>query len=109
MTNYVTDYWFTKLCLNIVLNSTLQLVFEDLLERVKEKEEKEAKKRQRLAEDFSDKLRTIKVSYCYETPDLIFSTEINIILPQHLSLLPNTGFGLYLSLADSCFGLSCRI
>ncbi|KAL1813993.1 pre-mRNA-processing protein 40A [Daucus carota subsp. sativus] len=38
----------------------LQLVFEDLLERVKEKEEKEAKKRQRLAEDFSDKLRTIK-------------------------------------------------
>lgn len=78
MTNYVTDYWFTKLCLNIVLNSTLQLVFEDLLERVKEKEEKEAKKRQRLAEDFSDKLRTIKVSYCNETPDLIFSTEINI-------------------------------
>lgn len=43
-----------------ISNINLQLVFEDLLERVKEKEEKEAKKRQRLAEDFSDKLRTIK-------------------------------------------------
>ncbi|KAM7520910.1 hypothetical protein LguiB_019872 [Lonicera macranthoides] len=38
----------------------LQLVFEDLRERAKEKEDKEAKKRQRLAKDFTDKLSTIK-------------------------------------------------
>ncbi|KAI3685869.1 hypothetical protein L6452_35130 [Arctium lappa] len=38
----------------------LQLVFEDLLERAKEKEEKEAKKRQRLAKDFTELLYDIK-------------------------------------------------
>lgn len=38
----------------------LQLIFEYLIERAKEKEEKEAKKRQRLAKDFTDKLSTIK-------------------------------------------------
>ncbi|KAK4341997.1 hypothetical protein RND71_037813 [Anisodus tanguticus] len=38
----------------------LQLIFEDLIERAKEKEEKEAKKRQRLAKEFTDKLSTIK-------------------------------------------------
>lgn len=38
----------------------LQLIFEDLVERAKEKEEKEAKKRQRLAKDFTDKLSSIK-------------------------------------------------
>ncbi|KAK9097127.1 hypothetical protein Sjap_022624 [Stephania japonica] len=38
----------------------LKLVFDELLERIKEKEEKEAKKRQRLAEDFSDLLYSIK-------------------------------------------------
>ncbi|CAL5349878.1 unnamed protein product [Camellia sinensis] len=36
------------------------LVFEDLLERAREKEEKEAKKRQRFAKDFTDLLSTIK-------------------------------------------------
>ncbi|MCD7460126.1 hypothetical protein HAX54_042928 [Datura stramonium] len=36
------------------------LIFEDLIERAKEKEEKEAKKRQRLAKDFTEKLSTIK-------------------------------------------------
>ncbi|THF97833.1 hypothetical protein TEA_010651 [Camellia sinensis var. sinensis] len=41
-------------------HSTLQLVFEDLLERAREKEEKEAKKRQRFAKDFTDLLSTIK-------------------------------------------------
>lgn len=39
----------------------LQLVYEDLIDRAKEKEEKEAKKRKRLAKDFTDKLSTIKV------------------------------------------------
>jgi len=41
----------------------LQLVFEELLERVKEKEEKEAKKRKRLADDFFHLLYSIKVQY----------------------------------------------
>ncbi|KAM3394997.1 pre-mRNA-processing protein 40A isoform X1 [Capsicum galapagoense] len=47
----------------------LQLIFEDLIERAKEKEEKEAKKRQRFAKDFTDKLSTIKEitdSSCWE-------------------------------------------
>ncbi|XVF01408.1 hypothetical protein REPUB_Repub04eG0086800 [Reevesia pubescens] len=38
----------------------LKLVFEELLERVREKEEKEAKKRKCLADDFFDLLRSIK-------------------------------------------------
>ncbi|XWS54657.1 hypothetical protein CRYUN_Cryun10bG0107300 [Craigia yunnanensis] len=38
----------------------LKLVFEELLERVREKEEKEAKKRKRLADDFFDLLHSIK-------------------------------------------------
>lgn len=38
----------------------LKLVFEELLDRIKEKEEKEAKKRQRLADDFNDLLRSKK-------------------------------------------------
>ncbi|GAB4839275.1 hypothetical protein Ancab_028802 [Ancistrocladus abbreviatus] len=38
----------------------LKLVFEELLERIKEKEEKEAKKRQRLADDFADLLHSLK-------------------------------------------------
>ncbi|BBH09725.1 pre-mRNA-processing protein 40B [Prunus dulcis] len=44
------------------LCSTLwdELVFDELLERVKEKEEKEAKKRKRLADDFSHLLSSIK-------------------------------------------------
>lgn len=36
-------------------------MFVDLLERAKEKEEKEAKKRQRLAKDFTELLYDIKV------------------------------------------------
>ncbi|XVE95059.1 hypothetical protein REPUB_Repub02eG0063900 [Reevesia pubescens] len=38
----------------------LKLVYEELLERAKEKEEKEAKKRQRLADDFTELLHTYK-------------------------------------------------
>ncbi|XP_039038776.1 pre-mRNA-processing protein 40A-like [Hibiscus syriacus] len=38
----------------------LKLIFEDLLERVKEKEEKEAKKRKRLADGFFDLLQSVK-------------------------------------------------
>lgn len=37
-----------------------KLIFDDLLERAKEKEEKEAKKRKRLADDFSNFLHAIK-------------------------------------------------
>lgn len=39
-------------------------MYEDLIDRAKEKEEKEAKKRKRLAKDFTDKLSTIKVMRC---------------------------------------------
>ncbi|XP_042506427.1 pre-mRNA-processing protein 40A-like isoform X2 [Macadamia integrifolia] len=38
----------------------LKLVYEELIERIKEKEEKEAKKRQHLADDFTDILHSIK-------------------------------------------------
>ncbi|GLT41219.1 hypothetical protein SLA2020_153000 [Shorea laevis] len=43
-----------------VSDINLKLIYEDLLERVKEKEEKEAKKRQRLADDFTKLLHTFK-------------------------------------------------
>ncbi|PON86839.1 WW domain containing protein [Trema orientale] len=43
-----------------VSDVNLRLVFDELLERVKEKEEKEAKKRKRLMDDFSDQLSSIK-------------------------------------------------
>ena len=43
------------------MNSTLKLLYEELVERAKEKEEKEAKKQQRLADDFTNLLYTIKV------------------------------------------------
>ncbi|KAL5855269.1 hypothetical protein ACOSQ4_005071 [Xanthoceras sorbifolium] len=38
----------------------LKLIFDELVERAKEKEEKEAKKRKRLADEFSDLLHSIK-------------------------------------------------
>ncbi|XP_059070272.1 uncharacterized protein LOC131049460 isoform X2 [Cryptomeria japonica] len=41
-------------------NTNLKLVFEELLEQAKEKEEKEGKKRQRLANDFMDLLYSVK-------------------------------------------------
>ncbi|XP_034227000.1 pre-mRNA-processing protein 40A-like isoform X1 [Prunus dulcis] len=43
-----------------ISDANLKLVFDELLERVKEKEEKEAKKRKRLADDFSHLLSSIK-------------------------------------------------
>ncbi|XP_042061666.1 pre-mRNA-processing protein 40A-like [Salvia splendens] len=49
---------------NTVLSSisdiNLQLVYKDLIDRAKEKEEKEVKKHKRLAKDLTDKLSTIK-------------------------------------------------
>ena len=39
----------------------LQMVFDELLERAREKEEKEAKKRKRLGDDFLNLLQSIKV------------------------------------------------
>lgn len=38
-----------------------QLIYNELVERMKEKEEKEARKLQRLAEEFTNLLRTFKV------------------------------------------------
>ncbi|PQQ02432.1 pre-mRNA-processing protein 40A isoform X4 [Prunus yedoensis var. nudiflora] len=43
-----------------ISDANLKLVFDELLERVKEKEEKEAKKRKRLADDFSHLLSSTK-------------------------------------------------
>ncbi|KAL5558702.1 hypothetical protein UlMin_034913, partial [Ulmus minor] len=43
-----------------VSDFNLKLVYEELIERAKEKEEKEARKRQRLADDFSKLLYTFK-------------------------------------------------
>ncbi|KAG6409219.1 hypothetical protein SASPL_132253 [Salvia splendens] len=42
------------------LQSTVVLVYEDLIDRAKEKEEKEVKKRKLLAKDLTDKLSSIK-------------------------------------------------
>jgi uncharacterized membrane protein len=39
----------------------LQLIYDDQIERLKEKEQKDAKKRQRLGENFSDLLYSITV------------------------------------------------
>ncbi|XP_073112441.1 pre-mRNA-processing protein 40A isoform X1 [Elaeis guineensis] len=44
-----------------ISETNMKLVFDELLERLREKEEKEAKKRQRLADNFSDLLYSIKV------------------------------------------------
>ncbi|KAL6010577.1 hypothetical protein ACLOJK_001011 [Asimina triloba] len=43
-----------------ISETNLKLVFDELIERLREKEEKEAKKRQRLADDFFDLLYSIK-------------------------------------------------
>jgi hypothetical protein len=55
----------------------LQLIYDDQLERLREKEQKEAKKRQRLGENFSDLLYSIKVfqyaCYIISLPLLTFS------------------------------------
>lgn len=40
-------------------------MYDEVLERAKEKEEKEAKKRQRLADDFTRLLHTYKVCYTF--------------------------------------------
>jgi flagellar biosynthesis/type III secretory pathway M-ring protein FliF/YscJ len=52
----------------------LKLLFEELLERAKEKEEKEAKKRQRLADDFTNLLYSFKVDED-STSDLIHISQ----------------------------------
>jgi len=43
-----------------VSESNLKLVFEEVMERTREKEEKEAKKKQRLADEFTDLLYSVK-------------------------------------------------
>ncbi|WOK94974.1 pre-mRNA-processing protein 40A-like isoform X1 [Canna indica] len=43
-----------------ISETNLKLVYDELMERLREKEEKEAKKRQRLADNFSDFLYSIK-------------------------------------------------
>ncbi|GAA0154324.1 hypothetical protein LIER_12340 [Lithospermum erythrorhizon] len=46
--------------LSSISDINLQLIYEDLIERAKEKEEKEIRKRQRLMKDFTDKLSSTK-------------------------------------------------
>ncbi|KAG6554153.1 hypothetical protein Mapa_004069 [Marchantia paleacea] len=46
--------------LEAIAEPNLKLVFDDLLERAKEKDEKEAKKKRRMLDDFTDVLRTMK-------------------------------------------------
>ncbi|KAL1534229.1 pre-mRNA-processing protein 40A-like [Salvia divinorum] len=46
--------------LSSISDINLQLVYEDLIDRAKEKEEKEVKKRKRLAKDLTDKLSSTK-------------------------------------------------
>lgn len=58
------SYEFKKvdiLCSYLWVLFWAQLVFEDYVERAKEKEEKEAKKRRRMADDFTNLLRSTKV------------------------------------------------
>ncbi|KAM7280653.1 hypothetical protein ACFE04_007787 [Oxalis oulophora] len=43
-----------------IVDTNLKLIYEELLEKVREKEEKEAKKRQRLADDFRKLLHSLK-------------------------------------------------
>lgn len=57
--SFYSKFFVIVLC--VWFSTALQLVFDELLERVKEKEEKEAKKRKRLADDFSHLLSSIKV------------------------------------------------
>lgn len=52
----------------------LKLLYEELLERAREKEEKEAKKRQRIADDFTNLLYSLKVDED-STNDLIHISQ----------------------------------
>lgn len=54
-----TCFWLE---FDLILYFRMKLIYEELLERAKEKEEKEAKKRQRLADEFTKLLYTFKVS-----------------------------------------------
>lgn len=70
----------------------LQLVFDELLERVREKEEKEAKKRRRLMDDFSNLLSSIKVSMLQAWSKFQFSyfrRTKGILLTYFMSWLSN--------------------
>lgn len=60
------------------MSAILQLAFDELLERVKEKEEKEAKKRKRLADEFFDLLCSIKVYNLSELAIFILHSGIKV-------------------------------
>ncbi|GAB2293747.1 hypothetical protein Dimus_038273 [Dionaea muscipula] len=58
-----------------ITDVNLELVFDELLERIKEKEEKEAKKRQRVVDNFTDLLHSLKeldVSSTWEESKALF-------------------------------------
>lgn len=68
---------FSLIGSNIFISIVNQLVYDDLVGRMKEKEEKEARKLQRLAEEFTDLLRTLKVylthglTFCFFPPRIL--------------------------------------
>ena len=69
----------------------LQFVFEDLLERVKEKEEKEVKMKKRAADDFNELLHTdkvrFKILYCKNLIDGDLSNRTDLQIFIFVSLL----------------------
>lgn len=76
----------------------LKLVYQDLLERAKAKEQKEAKRRQRLADDFSRLLQLFKVflellMMCKLISDRLSSLTVSwpsmVVLPQEISASSN--------------------
>lgn len=65
----------------------VQLIFDDLLIKVKEKEEKEAKKRKRLEDEFFDLLCSVKVLQAVSTNIIDPSAHYNLAFMQFLGLL----------------------
>lgn len=69
----------------------MQLVFEELIEKAREKEEKEARKRQRLADDFKNLLLSTKVCQCLLSYKLLLvmmlSLMVDMIIGWHCLIL----------------------
>lgn len=79
-------------------------MYEDLIDRAKEKEEKEAKKRKRLAKDFTDKLSTIKVNVIVlvEGGRWYYSFFYLLLSPQFFQKLAKSFILIYFILGNKC-------
>jgi hypothetical protein len=78
----------------------LQLIYEDQIEKLKEKELKEAKKRQRLGDNFLDLLYSIKVKFNHSFEQLLKTNTgsanlLSMIIQSHW---PQTWFGHLISM-----------